>query len=127
MRCTLDKKSHDYHVPTSDAYPGGDPEPMVLKRVLFWTHMLLVPAACVWAVLVFENQDSIAYNIFYLLYVIGFFLLLLVSAWYDSKFRSERKLSDYKIAKRLSRVLLIAYPVLWLATFVSPLVNLRTN
>jgi hypothetical protein len=35
--------------------------------------MLILPAVCVWSVLLFLNKDSIAYNAFYILYVIVFY------------------------------------------------------
>jgi len=100
MRCDLDKKPHDYYVPANEDYHGEDPWYMLPKRILFWLHMLFLPAVCGWGALVLlENEEPRGYNIFYLVYVIGFSILLLFNAWYDSTFKRERTLHAYQISK----------------------------
>ncbi|HYF65152.1 MAG TPA: hypothetical protein VD886_20160 [Herpetosiphonaceae bacterium] len=120
----MDQKPH-YYVPASEDYVDAVPWYMLPKRILFWLHMLLLPVACFFAALAFENEDAFAYNLFYLLYVIGFFILLLVSAGYDNAFLRERTLAAYRLSKRLSVAVLIAYPMLWFAALLSFAANVR--
>jgi hypothetical protein len=89
--------------------------------------MLLMPLACVGGVISFEHEYARMYKTFYVLYVIGFFMLLLVSAHYDIKFIRERKRSDYKRTKRLRAALMIAYPVFWILTYICLLFSYNIN
>ena len=129
MRCALDKKPDDEYEPAREYYPGGDPWFLHPKRLLFWIHMLLLPVACGWAGLMFadNNAPGSGYNTFYLVYVISFYILLFVTASYDQQFRDYPNSHTYHVSKRLSRVLVIAYPVLWFTSLVSFAANFSFN
>ena len=123
----MGKKPHHLHPSSREKYPGGDPWYLLPKRILFWLHMLCVPGAYLWALVVFDSGKALAYNILYLISIMGFFILLIMSASCDTLFRRERTRHAYQRAKRFSIVLMIAYPLFWGASLLSVVTNVNSD